>query len=157
MILKHSVFSNVCNSSAPLKIVLVINIVEFCCQSCNLFDSSEMHAMAGAQHEFSPICKNLKACLYPFKLLSLSLSKMMAKEASAKNGESGLATCTNHLFLRKIPVFCDNPGCRILQRKFRGDIFFFESFVRLFCVPSLWLVCSWQPIFLEWILFLQLC
>ena len=42
--------------------------------------------------------------------------KMLAKEASAKNGESGLAMCTDHLFLQNKNVFCDNP------RKFLGGL-----------------------------------
>ena len=61
-----------------------------------------MHVMAGAQHEFSQICKNLNACLYLLKMLSL---KNADQGGLRKNGESGLATCTNQLFLQKKKKF----------------------------------------------------
>ena len=73
----------------------------------------QMHAMAGAQHEFSQICKNQKACLYLLKMLSL------------KNRDPG-SLCkkwrvrVSHIY--KPAIFeknkYDNPGCRILERKF---------------------------------------
>ena len=50
---------------------------------------SEMHAMAGAQHAVSQICKNLKTCLYivyPLKMLSL---KCWPRRPPQKTGSPG--------------------------------------------------------------------
>ena len=64
-----------------------------------------MHVMAGAQHEFSQICKNLKACLYALKMLS-------PKNAGPpqKTGSPGSPRAQTTYFCKKKNVFLRQPG-----------------------------------------------
>ena len=96
-----------CNSPASVNNVLVEKSVEMCCQCCNLFGSSAIQTMAGAQQQFKKLQKFKELVYCPSKC---SLSKIMTQEAFAKNGESGLAMWKTHLFLQKIKRFLRQPG-----------------------------------------------
>ena len=89
---------------------------ESCCHGCNLLDSSVMQTVAGAEQQFQQIAKIQSACLFPLKMPSLknpdpgSLCKKWGVRVSHVEKPPVLAK----------KLFCDNPGCPILQWKFQG-------------------------------------